>query len=119
MPEEKIKTFYDVTRSPVDFNTDHGRITVHDGCAAGGSWILVEFHDGDLKGKKLWMNNNEMDAVYMCNQSDDGFLFNYPTEPIEGDTPGALEAEHAQYTLMEGGEWLPDLEDLRIVIQGT
>lgn len=98
-------TFYDVVQCPVEFDTDKGKISVIDGFAAGGSWILVEFLDGPYVGRKLWMNNDENSAEYRANCSDDGMVFNVdPKEPSDGD-------------VAEGGEFDPSLEMMTITIK--
>lgn len=97
-------TFFNVVQCPVDFNTDHGKITVHDGYAAGSMWILVEFLEGDLKGTKVWMNCCDTDAVYIPHQTDDGVLFNRdPARPFDADQEEC-----------EGGAYRPDLDRLEI-----
>jgi hypothetical protein len=85
----------------VDLITDHGKITVHDGWAAGGSWLLIELHEGALAGHKLWMANDDHEATYLANASDDGFRFNVPPGEEDNDT-------------VEGGEFIPHFDQFTV-----
>lgn len=108
MTKTSKMNFFDVVKCPVDFETKkHGTVRVHDGWAAGGSWLLVEFLDGELAGKRLWMANDEVSATYFPNKSDDGFLFNRNPEVLPTDVQDEV----------LGGEYLPNLSGLTIKLR--
>lgn len=92
-----------VTEVPCEVVTDFGVVTVLDGVAAGGEWLLLQFHTGDLLGRKLWMVVDAGTATYLVNASDDGFLFNYP----EG-------TDEDKWDVCPGGEYLPVMNGLEV-----
>lgn len=96
--------FFDVegTDIPCEFYTDKGVIEVSEGWAAGAPWLLVEFMEGELRGKKVWMQVlREKTAVYLTNTADDGFLFN--RDPGEDRPQGIDEVEGGGYFLELNG----------------
>jgi hypothetical protein len=107
-------TFFDVVQCPVEFESDRGKIVVHDGMAAGAIWLFIEFLEGNLKGKKLWMMADDTSAEYFPHTCDDGFLFN--VDPSRGEHTGCIHDPDG-YTLCEGGEFLPELAGLIVSIK--
>ena len=95
------------------FNEVEGGAKLVDGVAAGGPWLIFEFVDGPLKGKKIACQADdiyELDEVanftYSAHCSDDGMLFNKDPNRFDPKI-------HDDW----GGNYLPELDGATFTIK--